>query len=470
MNDSGEEQTPEELSALIRKFEEMLQQNKQYFFDASDFEDIVDNYLENRNVDLAIKACNMGISQHPDTVSLQLKMAQMCAFNNDLDRAQELLDKAKSREPNNSDVCLTQGGIYSQLGESEKAIEAYREALKTADQKDDILMFIAMEFKIRENFREAISFFQEALRENPDNEFAMYELAHCHQISDTEEDALPFMREFVDKNPYSLPGWINLGIILNRTRTMAEAREAFDYALAIDENSGSAMFGKAQILVEQGHYAEAIVMFEQLLEADPQDPIGHFMLGDCFEKMQMYDVALPYYVRALDLEPNYTEAWVGKAACHDALEQYQDGIVAVRRALDLEPENLDALYIASEIYSATGMIEEAEVIYRGTLKRHPRDIDTWLSYADMFYSNGEMIRAIETLRDAMLALNGHYAINARMAAYLYTEGQNKEADGFLTDALMVFPGAVEEVFDYNPELKDNPYILALIAQFPNPEK
>ena len=83
------------LMTLLNKFEEMLKKNTQYFFDVEEFEEIIDSLIEERNISKALKACKLAISQHPFTISLLIKQAQLFVASNNIKKALEILNKAE---------------------------------------------------------------------------------------------------------------------------------------------------------------------------------------------------------------------------------------------------------------------------------------------------------------------------------------------------------------------------------------
>ena len=64
----------------LSKFESMLKTNKVYFFDSSEFEEIIHYYLDNGRHALAKKAVSLGLQQHPSSVLLRLLEVELFIF------------------------------------------------------------------------------------------------------------------------------------------------------------------------------------------------------------------------------------------------------------------------------------------------------------------------------------------------------------------------------------------------------
>ena len=77
----------------LTRFESMLKTNSVLFFDSNEFEEIIHHYLENGKIALAKKATKLGLEQHPSSINLKLFQIEMFVFENELDIADDLLEK-----------------------------------------------------------------------------------------------------------------------------------------------------------------------------------------------------------------------------------------------------------------------------------------------------------------------------------------------------------------------------------------
>ena len=68
----------------ILKFESMLKTNDVYFFDAVEFETIIEHYLNIAKHALAKKAVQLGLEQHPTSIQLKLMKVEIFIFENKL--------------------------------------------------------------------------------------------------------------------------------------------------------------------------------------------------------------------------------------------------------------------------------------------------------------------------------------------------------------------------------------------------
>ncbi|NJO04027.1 MAG: tetratricopeptide repeat protein [Bacteroidia bacterium] len=93
-----------------------------------------------------------------------------------------------------------------------------------------------------EEYDKAIEAYKQSVEINIGHEGSLYELAFCLDVVGQLEGSLSYYKKFIDEDPYSAAAWYNLGIVCNKLEKYAEAIEAYEYAIAIDETFASAHF------------------------------------------------------------------------------------------------------------------------------------------------------------------------------------------------------------------------------------
>ena len=68
-----------DVNDLVGKFDEMIRQDKMYFFDVEEFEEIIDFYLDQNITKKARKAIDYAMRQHPSSTVFMLRKAQYYA-------------------------------------------------------------------------------------------------------------------------------------------------------------------------------------------------------------------------------------------------------------------------------------------------------------------------------------------------------------------------------------------------------
>ncbi|MCB0820716.1 MAG: hypothetical protein KDC13_08840, partial [Bacteroidetes bacterium] len=256
MNEYPEENENNDLA--VKRFEQMLRDNDEYFFDRDDLEQIVEHYILGNHHNKALKAISFATGQYPGSTYFLLRKSQLLSAEGRYKEALDLLDEVEIFEPGNPEIAITRGGIYSMLSLPEKSIEAYKNALRIDRTFEEIYLFIAFEFENQGKYGKAARYLKRCLKLNPENESAIFEMSFCFEAAHKLDAGIRYFNEFLDENAYSKAAWYVMGQLLSKKQEYKKAVTAFDFATVIDEEFGAAWFNKANSLAAMESYEEAI--------------------------------------------------------------------------------------------------------------------------------------------------------------------------------------------------------------------
>ena len=149
----------------LTRFESMLKTNNVFFFDSSEFEDIIHYYLNNGKIALAKKATKLGLEQHPTSINLKLFQVEMFIFENELEIAEELLENIYLLEKFNEEVFIQKANILSRRDKHLEAIKMLEKAHYLSTEPSDVLSLIGMEYLFLEDFENAKKYFIQCLQD-----------------------------------------------------------------------------------------------------------------------------------------------------------------------------------------------------------------------------------------------------------------------------------------------------------------
>src|SRR3569832_1307826 len=82
----------------VERYEEMIRNHDQYFFDAQAFENIIDYYIEKNDPAKALQVVENACNQHPYAAVFLIKQAQLFVVTNRVSDAFETQEKAAMLE------------------------------------------------------------------------------------------------------------------------------------------------------------------------------------------------------------------------------------------------------------------------------------------------------------------------------------------------------------------------------------
>jgi len=157
--------------------------------------------------------------------------------------------------------------------------------------------------------------------------------------------------------------WIIVAIALLAGTGCASKKGAYNYVprdqgLAIDmeaqdmegtESRASIHHGMARMFLKQGRYDDAENQARLSLGIAPEDPEGHFILGQVYRQQRRVELAEAAFRRAIELDKKFADAHNELAVTYDLLGKHPDAIVHYDIALKRSPENPE--YLANKGFS-----------------------------------------------------------------------------------------------------------------------
>lgn len=448
----------------VERLHELTSSKKSVYFDVEDFIEIIEYYAFQANYQLALNLADYACKLHPSAIELMLKRAQLLAsLEHEVD-ALQLLSEIEIMEPSNHEVLLTRAAIYSQQRKYEKAIEEYSKAVYQAEDPDYVYCNIAFEYENLGNYDKTIEYLKKALELNPENDLAMYEAAYCFDLLSLSQESIDFFTRLINKHPFSVEAWFNLGISYINSELYEKALQAFEYALAIEPEHGSAVFHTAYTQSLMGKHLEAIKIYHTLLdkEDDESDAMLHYYIGECYERMEDFTNARLYYHKSTRLNPEITDAWIGLGVCENELGRPKIAIKRIEKGLESDPDNTAYLSILADIYFQEEDIDHGCLCYEKAIDSNPEDETIRQDYADALGEKLQFKKSCEVVMKAIEDIGPTAGLYYRMAALLFLRARNKEGAFFLEEALSMDHQKHELMYELYPRLKQIHQVTNLI--------
>jgi len=441
----------EEENLSLTRFESMLKTNDILFFDADEFENIANHYIESGKIALARKAVKLGLAQHPTAANLKLYKAEILIFENKFDSADELLTELYELDPNNEEIYIQKANIFSKQDDHSKAISLLEMALELTNDPADVYSLIGMEYLFLDDFANAKFNFMKCLELDEQDYSALYNIIYCFDFLDQHEEAIDYLNMFLNKYPYCEVAWHQIGKQYFDLKHYEKALSAFDFAVISDDRFIGAYLEKGKVLEKLGRYNEAIENYQITLELDDPTSFALLRLGKCYEKLGNDELAIKYYNRAIHEDPLLDNGWIAITDFYSKKLDYQKALYFINKAINIDSENVLYWKRYAKINHRLNFFEEAEHGYRKTLELGNYELDTWLMRADILIQLGEYDASIANLTQALEFYPESAEIAFRLSGLNYENGNDIQGRYFLKNGLKFDPEfsiILEELFPY----------------------
>jgi tetratricopeptide (TPR) repeat protein len=146
---------------------------------------------------------------------------------------------------------------------------------------------------------------------------------------------------------------------------------------------------------------QAIRLYRQTLESNPDFPDAHFALGYAYEKQGDAAKALAAYRQAVILNPLNADYLYTLAYAYERRRDYRQAIKTYKEALAITPNDAEIAFSLGYAHEQIGEYAEAISAYKHAIALNPADYDAHQGLASVYEASGQLSQALEQYRELM---------------------------------------------------------------------
>jgi tetratricopeptide (TPR) repeat protein len=430
---------------------------------------LADFYLLTRRVDDAEATLEQITTEAPDAFPAWLRLAEIAFAQQRLDDAQKALDPVLEANPNDAGALIIQTRLHLARRETEEAIEVGTRAAKRHPGNALAHYVLAMAQAQAGNTALALTAAKDAVARAPALTDAVLLTARLEMQTGDFVSAIAGLRSYLEGASQDARGWEMLGRAQLGSQDPGAALQSFSQVakLAPANPAGPYLVGLA--LRAQGRNAEAKQHFERSLAMAPRyiDPLAQlasmslteqktdaalarverqamlepnsgeiqYLLGQIHQVRGNQPQAEAAFLKALELNPNLSAAYVRLGAMYGASQQYDQAIGKLESALEKQPDEPVALMLLSIAHQMKGEAAKAREGYEKILEQNPNFAPAANNLAWMLADSGEDLqRALVLAQAARDAAPEDPQIADTLGWVLYKQGAYPRAEALLREA------------------------------------
>jgi tetratricopeptide (TPR) repeat protein len=222
--------------------------------------------------------------------------------------ALEYFQKAKEKNPQDSNAWFQVGYCYGKLGRHQEAMEFYKQTIRINPDYAEAHYNLGVAYGKLGHYLDEIESYKQAIRIKPD-----YAKAHC-----------------------------NLGVAYHNLGRYQEAIEAYKQTIRIEPDDADAHCNLGAAYHKLGHYLDAMESFQQAIRIKPDFADAHSNLGVAYGELGRYQDAIESYKKAIRIEPDLAKTHYNLGVAYGKLGLWQDAVESYKQAIRIEPDDADA--------------------------------------------------------------------------------------------------------------------------------
>jgi tetratricopeptide (TPR) repeat protein len=264
--------------------------------------------------------------------------------------------------------------------------------------------------------QEELELGERILSEFPDTELSLLLIGNVYRKHGKSTEAQEYWKKALELNPERPDAYNGMGWIAFEKGEYEKAISFWRKALEIDPNMPVVHNSIAQTLIILGRYSEVIKEAEEELKISPRSGLSNFLLGQGHLKQKDYDKAKQYYEKAIEIQPDYMNAYYGlfTACSRLKLQEEAERHLATFKKLKAKERHIlmdrnkafdDIITIrkmmaetysdAEKIYHQKGNIQEAEKLLRRAAALDPNSTKYLMKLGALFQNSRRLPDALK---------------------------------------------------------------------------
>jgi tetratricopeptide (TPR) repeat protein len=347
-----------------------------------------------------------------------------------LDGAAQKLVVSISQNPADPSLHNQLGLIYEGLGDSDKAIPQFQQAVDLC--RAELLNLAATQRTLKQqvaNDKLSLSMIQSARLSG--------ELSAAHSALARIYDQLGMRDKVVAELD-----------LLNRDRAFGSSQNRQDHSALAQEQSAMVhrlspaclqLLARAQALTQSGRNNEAVQLYKQVLSMDPQAAIAHQQLGLTALANGNSYLAKEELTRATELEPGNSAAHMSLAMAYKGMSQFEAARQELQKAVQIDPNNYSACFQLGSMYAAAGKNELAAQAFQRAVEINPRSAAARNNLGSSLSMAGHFKDAVGEFEKALALSPNLASSHYGMGVALYNMKEYSAAVGELKRAVSLNP-------------------------------
>lgn len=434
----------------VPRFESMLKTNEIYFFDATEFEEIGQYYIDMGNLQMAKKAIEVGLGQHPESSELILLLIEYHILTTSYDEALLLVDNLLMLEPYNEFAYQHLAVIQSKRNQHQDAIESLKKGMSFSTHKYEFHSLLAMEYLYLDEFFMAKEYFIKCLEREVTDNHALYNIIYCFESLNDTDGAIAYMNSFLNMDPYNEVAWHQLGRQYFAKKMYEQAITAFDFAIICDETFIGAYLELGKALEQLGRYNEAINYYEITLGIDDPTAFALLRIGTCHLNLGNDILGVKYLKKAIHEDPLLDKGWLALCGYFMRKNAYAKVLHYIKKAVKIDNTHVRYWRLYAQANKALGFFEEANMAYERLVNLGNYEVQTWLDWASVLLQLQEYGSGIKALRQGIEFHPENSQLHYMLAGFYMMQAKASEASFFLKNAYAINPKDLDVFYETFP--------------------
>ena len=285
---------------------------------------------------------------------------------------------------------------------------------------------------------------------------------------------------------------IKKGVALHQQGHLAQANVIYQQVLAKQPNHFDALHLSGVISLQSKNPAQAAQLIGKAIEVNPNDASAHCNCGVALKELSRLEDALVSYGKAIAIKPDYADAYNNRGNALKGLNRLEEAVASYEKAIAMKPEYAEAHTNRGVVLRDLGRLNEAladhdKAItikpdyaeahsnrgnalqelgrFKEALASYDKAIEISPEYSKTFNHRGVALKELERLEEALSSYDKAIAMNPECAEAYYNRGNTLREFKRLEEALKSYDNAIAIEPDFADAHWNKSLALLVVGEF-----
>jgi len=202
-----------------------------------------------------------------------------------------------------------------------------------------------------------------------------FALGSAYSATGKYTEAVAELKRATSLAPNSDGAYVRLGDAYLQSGNAPAAMQAFQKAIQLNPYFWNNQDELGNAYFVQGDYSKALEAFHQITVLAPDIDAGYENIGNVYLTEGKYKDCIPYYQKALQIEPYWT-TYSNLGTAYFFLKQYADAASAYEKAVALNPNDAEVVVNLGDAYRWAGQQDKAKQTYQQAISLGYKELQT----------------------------------------------------------------------------------------------
>ncbi len=369
----------------------------------------------------------------PENPWVALSMATAQRRLGETGKAEELYREALRLRPDYGAARIALGKMLRRSGRLDEALPILEKAAEHGGNEERARALTALGRAYLEKGRQADAkrVFEQAIERAPASVSIRLEIARSYTSVGGEKElaqAIELLRQAIRLAPALAALHGGMAAALEKKGDRSAAKEAFQRALELDPQYTYSRRRLLRLALSEDDFETAREQASALLSTDQSVPEHHFLAGLVEARAKRPEQARRHYREALNrANGHYPEALLNLGSLEKSLKNYTQAIEYYQQAIEQKPNYRAAKNNLGLAQLAAGNSAAAQHTFEALVDDEPNYATAWVNLAKVFAEQKNHLPAIEALERALQIRPGYSAATLNLAIALRKAGRPEDA-------------------------------------------